>query len=62
MRLAVSKPPGAELKDPINVDFDVDGESNFIILSAKVLQLEWLYLCYKGNRRYSFLIIVLNNQ
>ena len=51
---AVSKPPGAELKDPINVDHDVDGVYNFMILSAKVLQLEWLYLCYKGNRRALF--------
>ncbi len=51
---AVSKPPGSELKDPINVDYDVDGVSNFTILSAKVLQLEWLYLCYKGNRRALF--------
>jgi len=51
---AVSKPPGFEVQDPSNLEFDDDGADNFSILSAKVLQMEWLYLCYKGNRRALF--------
>ena len=51
---AVSVAPGTELQDPERLEFMDSGKHNFTILSAKVLKMEWLYLCYKGNRRASF--------
>ena len=51
---AVAKPPGTKISDPIRLEFSDDGADNFAILSARVVQMEWLYLCYKGNRRALF--------
>lgn len=51
---AVGKPPGTKISDPTRLESLGDGADNFAILSASVLQMEWLYLCYKGNRRALF--------
>tara|TARA_Y100001960_G_C14545295_1_gene762945 strand:+ start:186 stop:788 length:603 start_codon:yes stop_codon:yes gene_type:complete len=54
----VSQAPGTQLSDPLKAintpEINNEGRDNFVVLVAKIIELEWLYLHHKGHRRARF--------